>query len=123
MDGATFMSKARRVQLPGKPLVKKYVDASGKKRYAGIPQALKASQTLVVASEPVLFEMVIYTYVARMYIYIYTNTTMCVCWVSSGPTRSSLENELRQLQSNMPMTGFKPMEIKATIRKKKIHDG
>lgn len=58
--GATFMSKAIRLQLPGTPLVHKYVDKKGKKRYAGIPHALKASQTLVVASEMVL---VIFMYI------------------------------------------------------------
>lgn len=46
VDGATFMPKELRTSLPGGALVKKYIDKQGKKRYAGIPKKLRASQPL-----------------------------------------------------------------------------
>ena len=44
--GATYMPKMLRMSLPGGALVRKYIDKQGKKRYAGIPQKLRASQPL-----------------------------------------------------------------------------
>ena len=40
------MSREDMAQLPGKPLVKKYVDKNGKARRVGIPDRLKESQPL-----------------------------------------------------------------------------
>ena len=38
------MSRSSMLQLPGEPLVRKYVDARGVQRHAGIPDKLKNSQ-------------------------------------------------------------------------------
>ena len=46
VDGAQYMPKELRVKLPGGPLVRKYIDKSGKGRFAGIPKKLRASQSL-----------------------------------------------------------------------------
>ena len=40
------MSREDMAQLPGKPLVKKYIDKNGKARRVGIPDRLKESQLL-----------------------------------------------------------------------------
>ena len=41
-----YLSRSDMLQLPGEPLVRKYVDARGIKRHAGIPDKLKNSQYL-----------------------------------------------------------------------------
>ena len=41
--GGTMTRSAMQL-LPGKPLVKKYIDKSGKKRHVGIPDRLRSSQ-------------------------------------------------------------------------------
>lgn len=43
---AGHLSKEERLALQGEPLAKMYVDSKGFKRYAGIPDKLKASQSL-----------------------------------------------------------------------------
>ena len=46
VEGATKMPRELRLKLPGGPLVRKYIDKSGKRRFAGIPKKLRASQSL-----------------------------------------------------------------------------
>ena len=40
------LTKAAMQSLPGKPLVKKYIDKAGRKRHVGIPDRLRQSQQL-----------------------------------------------------------------------------
>lgn len=47
------MSRKAMQQLPGAPLVKKYIDKSGKQRRMGIPERLKQSQFLGWKKQPV----------------------------------------------------------------------
>ena len=47
---AGYLSRADMLNLPGGPLVRHYVDPSGRKRHAGIPGKLRDSQYLVIIS-------------------------------------------------------------------------
>ena len=46
-----YLPKEIMKNLPGKPLVKRYIDKQGKKRHVGIPETLRKSQLLVCTCE------------------------------------------------------------------------
>lgn len=96
VDGATYMPRALRLRLPGKPLVHKYVDSKGKKGYAGIPKALKDSQTLgfklqkhilfviISVMNIVIWEKSGTMYMLYIFIYIYMCRNILVRFATQG---------------------------------------